>query len=78
MYNHEEISKNDGVIVYIKNIYSHSNRIIHFDVCKVLEIKVYIDKDKHVLVTSIYRLPKTDIDSFLIGLEECLEQTKII
>lgn len=64
LYNGGNINKNDGVVVYIKDIYKNfSWEIIECGNIKLIETKLCIE-NKKVVITSMYRPPSISVYDF--------------
>lgn len=62
-YNHGNINRADGVVIYIRNDVEHAVNITIYDDFKVLDCKIRLDQNNHFLLTALYRChdyPKSD------------------
>lgn len=70
-YNEGEINKNDGVIMYIKDIYNYNIKIVNIGEIKIIQANIPI-QDNTVIVSAIYRPPITCAYEFNSNLQKYL------
>lgn len=75
VYNEGDYNRNDGVVVFVREIYNFSCRNVYLGPCKALELKFKTD-NKTVLITAIYRSPSSRVDNFIAALGDYLHTMK--
>lgn len=75
LYNESRLNKNDGVLVYIQDSLPYTYEVKLIDVTKAMQIEInYLGKI--ILLTAVYRLPSTSLETFLAHLGNFMENCK--
>ena len=73
-YNNSNFNQNDGVVVYIRSDIQHRVEVVDNYEMKFLKVTFNIN-DKQVILSAIYRPPSNDTATFLIYLQEYLNNS---
>lgn len=75
IYNEGDINKNDGVIVYIKNIYKSCYSIEHTIIGEIKVLNIIIRKlGQKILINALYRSPATCPNTLVHNLHSFFEK----
>lgn len=74
LYNHGNINKNDGVLVYISQKFSYKYEVKKLSNIKIIDIDLTGLKNEYFKITAIYRPPSTDVDVFNVDLLNYLSE----
>lgn len=75
-YNHGDVNKADGVVIYVKTTLSYSSTIENIGPCKILSIILRINQAMSLKITGIYRCHDINVDNFNVQLKEYLNSNK--
>lgn len=75
LYNESKINQNDGLIIYINNSIKFTSKITSVNIFNFLSIEFKLN-DTTITIDSIYRLPSTNEDDFILSLDRHLGDTQ--
>lgn len=75
-YNHGDINKNDGVVVYVNENAIHTNEMIVIDKLKILNTTITLNNNKQLEISSFYRSHGLSCTEFNLSLKTYLENKR--
>lgn len=77
-YNNSDINITDGVVVYIRDCISEKTEIIKQGRLSLLNSEIYLDNNKKLVISALYRAHDLPKNEFILDLKNFLEQSKNI
>lgn len=74
IFNFANLNKCDGTVVYLKQSFSHTYKIIEIYQTKAIELNIQ-KENKTIKITALYRSPSTDSKEFIGELERYLNDS---
>lgn len=71
-YNHGNVNKADGVVIYVKSILSHTTTTEDIGPCKILSIILRVKNSMSFKITGIYRCHDINVENFNAQMKEYL------